>query len=119
MSHPQDRPRGRPGAQTPAARPSTPYRPGDVIRDLVTLLRGHGLTRLYWSACAALAVVSVAEGLTVWCDGHHLTCRYQGTQATWPVGSTDQAASDLATLARTKPQQPGKPKADSPGRPSL
>jgi len=32
------------------------------VIDLVTLLRGHGLTRLYWSACAVFAVVSVTEG---------------------------------------------------------
>ncbi|HEY3956045.1 MAG TPA: hypothetical protein VGM53_21955 [Streptosporangiaceae bacterium] len=101
MTGPADRPRGWAGAHTPAARPATPYRPGDVIRDLVTLLRGHGLGRLYWSACAVLAVVSVTPGLTVWCDGQRLTCRYQGTQTAWPVASTDQAARDLATLART------------------
>jgi hypothetical protein len=105
VSHPADRPRGRPGAHTPAARLTTPYRSADVTRDLVTLLRGHGLTRLYWSACAVFAVVSVADGLTVWCDGRQLTCRYRGTQTTWPAGSTDQAARDLATLARTSPQQ--------------
>ncbi|HEY3952036.1 MAG TPA: hypothetical protein VGM53_01560 [Streptosporangiaceae bacterium] len=46
MTRPPDWPRGRPGAHTPAARPAMPYRPGDVVRDLVTLLRGHGLARL-------------------------------------------------------------------------
>jgi hypothetical protein len=105
VSHPPDRPRGRPGAHTPAARPSTPYRPGDVIRELVTLLHGHGLTHLYWSACALLAVVSVTPTLTVWCDGRQLTCQYRGTQTTWPAANTDQAARNLATLARTSPQQ--------------
>ncbi|HEY3955925.1 MAG TPA: hypothetical protein VGM53_21335 [Streptosporangiaceae bacterium] len=107
MTAPPDRPRSRPGAHTPAARPATPYRPGDVIRDLVTLLRGHGLGRLYWSACTLLAVVSVTPTLTVWCDGQCLTCRFQGTRTAWPVASTDQSARDLATLARTQSHQPG------------
>lgn len=101
MSDPTDRPRGRPSAQTPAARPSTPYRPADVIRDLVTLLRGYGLTRLYWSACALVGVVSVTRTLTVWCIGHHLTCRYQGTRTTWPAANIDEAARDLAALVRS------------------
>jgi hypothetical protein len=103
VSHPQDWPRGRPGAHTPAARPAIAvFRPGDVIRELVTLLRGHGLTHLYWSACALLAVLSVSPTLTVWSDGRYLTChQHDGTRATWLATSTDQAAHDLATLART------------------
>ncbi|HEY3958296.1 MAG TPA: hypothetical protein VGM53_33435 [Streptosporangiaceae bacterium] len=83
--------------------PATGYRPGDVIRDLVTLLRGHGLNRLYWSASAVLAVVSVTPALTVWCDGRYLTCHHHhgGARAAWPATSTSQAADDLATVART------------------
>jgi hypothetical protein len=88
-------------AADPARPITTAYRPADVIRDLVTLLRGHGLTHLYWSACALLAVVSVPGPLTVWCDGHRLTCRYQGTQTSWPAASTEQAAKDLAAIVRT------------------
>jgi hypothetical protein len=80
---------------------ATGYRPCDVIRDLVTLLRGHGLNRLYWSGCALLAVLSVTPTLTVWCDGRYLTCRHGGTRATWPATGTTQAAHDLAALART------------------
>jgi hypothetical protein len=76
------------------------------MRELVTLLRGHGLDHLYWSACALLAVLSVTPTLTVWCDGRYLTCRHGGTRATWPATSTSQAAHDLTTLARTSPQQP-------------
>jgi hypothetical protein len=100
VSHPTDRPRGRPGAHTPAARPTTPYRPADVIRDLVTLLRGHGVTRLYWSACALLAVLSVTPTLTVWCDGSSLRWQHAGTGTTWPADDTDGAAARLARLAR-------------------
>jgi hypothetical protein len=62
-----------------------------------SLASGHGLTRLYWSAGALLAALSVTPALTVWCDGRYLTCHHDGTHAT----STDQAAHDLATLART------------------
>ncbi len=94
-----------PLADVPAAssaRPTTTaYRPADVVRDLVTPLRGNGLTRLYWSACVLLAVVSVPGPLAVWCDGHRLTCRYQGTQTSWPAASTEQAAKDLAAIVRT------------------
>ena len=43
-----------------AARPSIAGRPADVVRDSVTLLRGHGVTRLHWSAYAVIAVASVA-----------------------------------------------------------
>lgn len=98
-THP-DRPRGPTSPRTPAARPSNQPRPADVIRDLVTLLHGHGLTRLYWSACAILAVVSVARDLTVWCDGQHLTWQHAGTGTTWPATDTHGAAAHLAQLAR-------------------
>jgi hypothetical protein len=110
VSHPPDRPRGRPGAHPPAARPTTPYtsttpyRPADVIRDLVTLLRGHGLDRVYWSACAVFAVVSVAEGLTVWCDGRRLCWRHAGSGTTWPAADTHGAAGRLAELVRQSSQ---------------
>ncbi|HEY3953492.1 MAG TPA: hypothetical protein VGM53_08970 [Streptosporangiaceae bacterium] len=50
-------------------------------------------------------MLSVTPTLTVWCDGRYLTCRHGGTCATWPATSTDQAARDLATFARTQPGQ--------------
>jgi hypothetical protein len=111
MTPAPDWPRGWPGTQTPAARPATAaFRPGDVIRELVTLLRGHGLDRLYWSACALLAVLSVTPTLTVWTDGRYLTChRHGGSRATWPATSTSQAAHELATLARTHPARETNP----------
>jgi hypothetical protein len=71
---------------------------------LVTLLRGHGLIRLYWSACAMFAVVSVADGLTVWCDGRRLCWRHAGGDTTWPAADTHGAAERLAGLARQPPQ---------------
>jgi hypothetical protein len=99
MSTPPDRPHGRTTPRPPAAPPATAWhRPADISRELVTLLRTHGLTHLYWSACAILAVISVAPGLTAWCDGRYLICHYQGTRATWPAASTEQAACELAQL---------------------
>jgi hypothetical protein len=84
-------------------RRDSPARPADVIRDLVTLLRGRGLVRLYWSGCAIFAVLSVTQGLTVWCDGWHLTWRDVGIPITWLASDTHGAAEHLAQLAR--PQQ--------------
>jgi hypothetical protein len=99
-----DPPRRRATPRPPAARPATDWhRPADISRELLTLLRTHGLTHLYWSACGILAVISIAPGVTAWCDGRYLTCHYQGTRATWPAASTEQAARELAQLA----QQPG------------
>jgi hypothetical protein len=69
-----------------------------VIRELVTLLRGHGLTRVYWAACAVSGVVSVAYGVTVWCDGRRLMCEVAGDTRQWPVSDTAAAAADLASL---------------------
>jgi hypothetical protein len=80
-------------------RATVPARPGDVIRDLVTLLGSHGLTRLYWSACSLRAVLSL-PGITVWTDGRHLSWQHQGAPTTWPATATDQAARELAILSR-------------------
>jgi hypothetical protein len=75
-------------------------RPSDVMRELVTLLRTQGLTRLYWSACAVTGVVSVAQGLTVWTDGKSLRWRVNGDETRWPADDTEGAATQLAKLAR-------------------
>jgi hypothetical protein len=103
MSTPPGQPRRRSAPRPPAGRPPNWQRPADISRELVTLLRTHGLTRLYWSACTVRAVISVTPALTVWCDGRYLTCLYQGTRAIWPATSTEQAARDLAHLARQHP----------------
>jgi hypothetical protein len=74
-------------------------RPADVLRDLVTLLRGYGLTHLYWSACAACGVLSLPR-MTVWlCDGQSLSWRHEGTHALWPAHDIEGAARRLATLS--------------------
>jgi hypothetical protein len=105
--NPPSRPHSRPAPRLPATRPPTFPRPADVARDLATLLRSHGLDRLYWSACALIAVISIAPGLTVWTDGHHLTWTQRGTATTLPAGDTHEAAEHLARLAR-------QPKGDTP-----
>ncbi|HEY1919995.1 MAG TPA: hypothetical protein VGH27_30860 [Streptosporangiaceae bacterium] len=64
----------------------------------------HGFTRLYWSACALLAVLSVTGGLTVWCDGVQLCWRRDGITTRWPAGDTEGAATRLAELARPSAQ---------------
>jgi hypothetical protein len=93
------------GHHDPATLPPAFPRPADIARELVTLLRGHGLDQLYWSACALLVVLSVAPGLTVWTDGSHLTWTRHGTITTLPADDTIAAASHLAHLA-TQPAPP-------------
>lgn len=67
MSTLPDRPHDRAATRPPAARPATTWhRPADISRELSTLLRTHGFTRIYSSACALIAVISVTPGLTVW-----------------------------------------------------
>jgi hypothetical protein len=95
---------GRP--RPPAAFP----RPADVVRDLTTLLRVHGLDRLYWSASALLAVLSITRGLTVWTDGQHLRWTQHGTRVRLPADDTTAAAERLARLAK----QPTAPTGDTP-----
>jgi hypothetical protein len=79
---------------------NTRQRPSDVMRELVTLLRAQGLTRLYWSACAAVGVVSVAQDVTVWSDGRQLRWRIHGDETVLPASDTENAATRLAELVR-------------------
>ena len=74
-------------------------RPSDVIAAIAAGLREGGLTHLYLSACPLIGVLSVAPGLTVWCDGRTLTWRSAGTQTSWPITDTAGAARELAGLA--------------------
>lgn len=93
-----------PGTPYPGyARPAVPGSPREVIRELIMLLRAHGLTtRMYAAACTLVAVVSITPGLTVWCQGASLRWRHQGQLATWPAGDTEGAAAALAALARSR-----------------
>jgi hypothetical protein len=107
------RPRGQAVPSTLAARPSTPQRPRDIIRELTTLLRGHGLTGTYYAfAYTNVAVLSV-PGLTIWTDARTLTWTLGGEQTTWAAEDTAGAATHLAALAhprtRAAAPRPGPP----------
>jgi hypothetical protein len=71
----------------------------DVLRTLADLLRTRGITRLYGSACTMLGVLSIAYGLSVWCDGRHLWWHRDGQRTTWPANDPDGAARLLVDLA--------------------
>jgi hypothetical protein len=74
-------------------------RPTDVLRELVTLLRGYGLDHLYWSACQQCGVLSLSH-VTVWvCDGLFLTWRHGGIDIRWPAADTEGAARQLVALS--------------------
>jgi hypothetical protein len=86
-------------------------RPANVLRTLADLLRARGITRLYGSACIRLGVLSVAYGLSVWCDGRQLWWHRDGQRTTWPARDPEGAARLLAGLA----QDPGS--TEQPDRP--
>jgi hypothetical protein len=67
-------------------------RPVDVLGILADLLRQRGMTRLYGSACARYGVLSIAFGLSVWCDGWELWWQRDGTRTTWPATDPEDAA---------------------------
>jgi hypothetical protein len=79
--------------------PLPPTRPADVIRELATLLRGLGVTRLYGSWCAVLGVLSLPS-VTVWTNGHLLTWHVNGTDTTRLAGDLGKTARDLAEIAQ-------------------
>jgi hypothetical protein len=54
---------------------------------------------LYGSACTMFGVLSVAYGLSVWCDGHQLWWHRDGQRTTWPASDPDGAARYLVDLA--------------------
>ena len=80
----------------------TAYRrgPGNVLAAVEAGLRELGLTRLYLRACPIVGVLSVAHGVTAWCDGHTLTWRCAGVPTSWPIADAQGAAEQLAELAK-------------------
>jgi hypothetical protein len=74
-------------------------RPSDVLAAVEIMLRDLGLMRLYRTACPRVGVLSVAAGLTAWCDGRRLTWRHGGTVAAWSASDPEGAARRLAELA--------------------
>jgi hypothetical protein len=95
----------------PAAPTTRQTRPADLLRDLVTLLRGYGLDHLYWTATPTRGVLSVAYGITVWTNGHNLRCHTPTGSVHLPA-STHAAAHYLADLTHhlTRPTPPPGPR---------
>jgi hypothetical protein len=79
-----------------------PYRrhPHVVLAAVAAGLDDLGLSRLYLSACPLIGVLSVAHGVTVWCDGRSLRWSHGGTETRWPIADAAGAAGQLATLAQ-------------------
>jgi hypothetical protein len=75
-------------------------RPGNVLAAVEIELRDRGLTRLYVRACPLIGVISVASGVTAWCDGRTLRWRYGDQETMWPVVDAVRAAEQLAELAK-------------------
>ena len=59
--------------------------PGNVLAAVESGLRDLGLSHLYLRACPEVAVLSVAAGVTAWCDGRTLRWRHAGNGTTWSV----------------------------------
>jgi hypothetical protein len=74
--------------------------PGAVLAAVAAGLDDLGLLHLYLSACPLIGVLSVAAGVTAWCDGRILRWRHAGTETRWPITDAAGAARELAELAR-------------------
>jgi hypothetical protein len=73
--------------------------PGDVLAAAEIVLRDLGLTRLYrFTDPAGIGVISVARGVTAWCDGRTVTWRHAGEQTIWTAADPEGAARQLAKL---------------------
>jgi hypothetical protein len=73
--------------------------PGAVLAAVESGLRDLGLSRLYGSACPLVGVLSVARGVTAWCDGRTLRWTHDGSETRWPIADAQGAAERLAELA--------------------
>jgi hypothetical protein len=80
--------------------PAYRRRPADVLSAVEIVLRDLGLTRLYGAVCPLIGVLSVALGVTAWCDGRTLTWRHAGERVTWSVADAEGAARRLAEMAQ-------------------
>ena len=74
-------------------------RPGDVLAAVEIVLRDLGLTHLYRSGSHTVGLLSVADGVTAWCDGRVVKWRYMGGETTWTAADPEGAARQLAKLA--------------------
>ncbi|MGH3157924.1 MAG: hypothetical protein ACRDNF_15295 [Streptosporangiaceae bacterium] len=85
--------------------PAYRRRAADVLKAAEIVLRDLGLTRLYLSADAAagVGVLSVARGVTAWCDGRTVNWRHQGAETRWTAADAEGAARELAKLVGIEP----------------
>lgn len=74
-------------------------RPADVLAAVQAGLADLGVTRLYTASSPGCAVLSVAAGLTAWCDGQTVTWRRDGQPVTWTAADPLGAARQLAEAA--------------------
>lgn len=72
--------------------------PTDVLAAVEIVLRDLGLTRLYRAAIPPIGLISVARGVTAWCDGRTVTWRHRDEKATWTAADPEGAARELAKL---------------------
>jgi hypothetical protein len=71
----------------------------DVLAAAEIVLRDLGLTRLYrFTDPVGIGVISVARGVTAWCDGRTVTWRHAGEQTIWTAADPEGAARQLAKL---------------------
>jgi hypothetical protein len=75
--------------------------PLTVLAAVEAGLRDLGMTHLYGSAHSLVGVLSVATGVTAWCDGRTLSWRHAGTETAWPIADAAGAAEQLAKLAQS------------------
>jgi hypothetical protein len=72
--------------------------PGDVLAAAEIVLRDLGLTRLYRFGGSAVGLLSVAPGVTAWCDGRVIKWRHMGGETRWTAADPEGAARQLAKL---------------------
>jgi hypothetical protein len=84
------------------SQPVSSYRrhPKDVLAAVEAGLRDLGLDRLYLAAGPTAGVLSVAFGVTAWCDGRTLRWRHGATETRWSAADALGAARQLAELAQ-------------------
>jgi hypothetical protein len=73
--------------------------PGAILGDLEAALRRRGVSGLYGAAAGGYGVLSVGQGLSVWCDGRSLWWICGGERTTWAATDTEGAATELEKLA--------------------
>lgn len=77
--------------------------PDKVLAAMEIVLRDLGLSRLYRAAIPPIGLISVARGVTAWCDGRTVTWWHANEESTWTAADPEGAARELALLVGGKP----------------